>query len=74
MTRPTFGQDEPQRPEFGAVASRVDHHCIAALGFTCPAPGPHQPPAGPDPGTVLAFPDLEPTPSVWTPPTEDQDR
>ena len=64
--RPTFGSDEEQRPTFGAPPGRVDHRCIAGLGFDCPSPGPHDPPAKPDPGTVAAFPELEERPAVWS--------
>jgi hypothetical protein len=66
MSRPTFGTNEPQRPTFGQPPARVSHHCIAPWGFACPAPGPHLPPAGPDPSTLAAFPELVPSPSVWT--------
>lgn len=67
MTAPTFGDtDALERPTFGQPAERVAHRCIAPLGFACPSPGPHLPPAPPDPGTLPAFPDLEERPTLWS--------
>jgi hypothetical protein len=67
VTAPTFGNvDDLDRPTFGTRPGAITHRCIAALGFDCPGPAPHLPPAKPDPATVPAFPDLEPTPSLWS--------
>jgi hypothetical protein len=67
MSAPTFGDTQAaERPTFGADPRGVTHHCVAPWGFRCPSPGPHLPPAGPDPATVAAFPELEERPSLWS--------
>lgn len=69
MTAPTFGRlEDAERPTFGSLPARVHVGCVAGWGFACPGPGPHAAPLPPDPATVPAFPELEPTPSLWAAP------
>lgn len=73
MTAPDFGDLVAARLPSLDTGRRIDHPCIAHLSLDCPYPGPHRPPAPVDPATVPAFPDLEPSPSLWSAPTAAQD-